>query len=160
LRVFLLADNYSSERKYAEAEKVFNQLLGIQRRLTGPEAISTVITISNIGWTRLQQQRYAEAEQTLREAAAILIRTDPNTWERFNGESMLGAALSAQKKFEEAEPLLISGYNGMGFGRPSNANMASRFSRDQAGQSIVQLYTDWNKPAKQTEWAERLKTNK
>jgi hypothetical protein len=52
---------------------------------------------------------------------------------------MLGATLAAQKKFDEAEPLLISGYNGMASGRPNNANMASRFTRDQAGEAIVQL---------------------
>jgi hypothetical protein len=72
---------------------------------------------------------------------------------------MLGASLAAQKKFEEAEPLLITGYDGMGSARPStNANMISRFTREQAGEAIVQLYADWGKPAKQAEWIEKLKT--
>ena len=71
---------------------------------------------------------------------------------------MLGASLAAQKKFEEAEPLLISGYVGMGTGRQStNANMVSRFTRAQAGEAIVQLYADWAKPEKQSEWIEKLK---
>jgi non-specific serine/threonine protein kinase/serine/threonine-protein kinase len=156
--MFLLADTYSSLRKYAEAEKVFSQLLDIQRRVTGPEVINTVVTSSNIGWIRLQQKRYSESEQTLRDAAVILRRTATNAWERFNVDSMLGAALSAQKKFEEAEPLLISGYNGMGSTRPTtNANMVSRFTRDQAGEALVQLYADWGKPVQQAEWAERVK---
>jgi tetratricopeptide (TPR) repeat protein len=156
--MFLLADNYSSEHKYADAEKAFNQLLEVQRRVTGPEVVSTVVTVANIGWVQLQQERYAEAEKNLREAAEILTRTAPTTWDRFNVESMLGASLSAQKKFPEAEPLLISGYNGMGSGRPSsNANMASRFTRNQAGEAIVQLYAEWGQPGKQAEWTDRLK---
>jgi hypothetical protein len=35
--------------------------------------------------------------------------------------------------------------------------MISRFTRDQAGAAIVQLYADWEKPAKQLEWTEKLK---
>ena len=156
--MFLLAENYVGQRKYADAEKTFNQLLEVQRRVTGPEVINTVVTISNIGWVRLQQGHYPEAERTFREAASILQRTEPNAWERSNVDSMLGASLAAQRKFEEAEPLLISGYNGMGTGRPStNANMVSRFTREQAGAAVVQLYADWGKSEKQTEWIERLK---
>jgi tetratricopeptide (TPR) repeat protein len=156
--MFLWADNYSSERKYVEAEKAFSQLIDVQRRVTGPEAISTVVTVSNIGWVRLQQQRYVDAEAFFQQASAILIRTAPDSWERFNVDSMLGASLSAQKKFEEAEPLLISGYNGMGSKRPSsNANMVSRFTRDQAGEAILQLYADWGKPSKHAEWGEKIK---
>jgi eukaryotic-like serine/threonine-protein kinase len=156
--MFLLADNFSSERKYAEAEKAFNELLDVQRRVDGPELINTVVTVSNIGWVRLKQQRYADAETSFRQASAILIRTAPDSWERFNVDSMLGASLAAQRKFEEAEPLLISGYNGMGLSKPpSNANMASRFSRDQAGEAILQLYSDSRQPEKQAEWADRIK---
>jgi hypothetical protein len=157
--MFQLAENFVGQRKYADAEKTFSQLLDVQRRVTGPDVINTVVTISNLGWVRLQQRRYADAERTFREAATILHRTEPSAWERFNVDSMLGASLAAQKKFEEAEPLLMSGYNGMGTGRPStNANMISRFTRAQAGEAIVQLYADWGKPTRQAEWIEKLKT--
>ena len=159
--ISLLAENHANQRKYAEAEKVFSQLLDIQRRVTGPNAINTVVTISNVGWVRLQQKRNTEAEASFREAAGILVRTAPDSWERFNVDSMLGASLAAQKKFEEAEPLLVSGYNGMGSAqRSTNTNSTSRFTLEQALQAIVQLYADWGNPAKQGEWAEKLKANK
>jgi putative heme degradation protein len=60
------------------------------------------------------------------------------------------------------EPILVCGYNGMaGTRKPStNAAVTSRVSRDQAGQAIVQLYSDWGKPTMQAEWAEKLKTTK
>jgi eukaryotic-like serine/threonine-protein kinase len=156
--MFLLAENYSNQRKYAEAEKDFMQLLDVQRRASGPEVIQTVVTIGNLGWVRLQQKRFVEAEKDFREAAAILVRTAPNTWERFNMDSMLGASLMSQRKFDEAEPLLVSGYNGMATApRSTNPNNASRFTQDQAGDAIVQLYTEWPKPAKVSEWKEKLK---
>jgi hypothetical protein len=156
--MFQLAENYVGQRKYVDAEREFTRLLDVQRRVTGPDAINTVVTISNIGWVRLQQKRYAEAERTFRDAAAILHRSDPSAWERFNVDSMLGTSLAAQKKFEEAESLLISGFNGMGSSRPTtNQNMASRFTREQAGEAVIQLYAEWGKPEKQSEWIEKLK---
>ena len=106
--LFLFAETLTSLHKYDEAEKVFSQLLDVQRRVTGPDDINTVVTVTNVGWVRLQQRRFVDAEQTFREAAAILGRTAPDAWERFNTESMLGAAVGSTK-FEEAELLLISG---------------------------------------------------
>jgi hypothetical protein len=34
-------------------------------------------------------------------------------WQRFRAESLLGASLARQKKYFEAEPLLLEGYQGM-----------------------------------------------
>jgi hypothetical protein len=125
------------------AAKAYRNLLEVQRRV---EVINTVVTIANIGWVRLQQL-HADAEQSFREALAILARTAPSSWERFNMDSMLGASLVAQRKFEEAEPLLISGYDGMRSAeRATNAANTSRFTQDQAGDAIVQLYADWANP--------------
>jgi hypothetical protein len=157
--MYFLAETYANQGKYADAEKAFNHLLDVQRRITGPDAINTVVTIANVGWVKFQQKEYADAEKTFREAATILGRTAPNSWERFNVDSMLGATLAAQRQFDRAEPLLISGYEGMGSTKPSsNANNTSRFTRDRAGDAIVQLYADWGKPAMQAEWVERIRT--
>jgi len=153
-----LADTLAQQTKYGEAEKAFRQLLEVQRRVNNGDTINSAITISNIGWVLLQQSRYAEAEKTFRDARATAIRTAPESWERFNVESMLGASLAGQKKFEEAEPLLVDGYNGMGSARRSStASNNSRFTVEQAGEAIIQLYADWGKPAKQSEWAQRIK---
>jgi tetratricopeptide (TPR) repeat protein len=159
--MFLLAENYANLKKYTEAEKAFSQLLDIQRRVNAPDAIQTINTASNVGWVRLQLKKYAEAEQALREASAVLTRTSPNSWERFNVESMFGASLAAQRKFQEAEPLLISGYEGMGRSkRLTAANSTSRFTEEQAGNAIIQLYADWSRPDKRVEWTEKLKSTK
>ena len=115
-------------------------------------------TMANIGWVRLQQKRFADAEKSLRGVAAILVRTAPTSWERANNDSMLGASLAAQKKFDEAETLLLSGYEGLGTGRrTSNAQNTCWFTRAQAGEAIVQLYADWNKPDKAAEWREKIR---
>ena len=40
-------------------------------------------------------------------------KQQPDDWQRFRAESLLGASLTGQKKYAEAEPLLLEGYEGM-----------------------------------------------
>jgi tetratricopeptide (TPR) repeat protein len=161
--LFLFADNYGGGRKYVEAERVFTQLLEIQRRTdpAGPEPMTRVITIASIGWARLQQGRHDDAERSFRDAAAILARIAPDSWERHNTDAMLGSSLAGQKRFADAEPLLLSGYEAMAAARPTtNPNMASRFTRAQASEAILRLYADWGKPDERARWAATLEANR
>ncbi len=61
----------------------------------------------------LKLQAYPLAERLLRECLAIREKTEPDAWTTFNTQSMLGGALLGQKKYAEAEPLLLAGYEGM-----------------------------------------------
>jgi tetratricopeptide (TPR) repeat protein len=155
----MLADTYASLDRYDDAERWFAQLLDIQRRTTGPEHQQTLLTMTNLGWTRLQQGRYADAERLFSDVAVVLTRTMADSWERFNVESMLGASLSGQRRFADAEPLLVSGYEGMATRKPaSNPNLRSRFTLREAGAAVLRLYDAWGNPAKRAEWATRLET--
>jgi hypothetical protein len=59
----------------------------------------------------------------------------------FSTESALGECLTAQKRFAEAEPLLLSGYNGM------KSKLDDKESRVvEARQRVAKLYEAWNKP--------------
>ena len=61
----------------------------------------------------LLEKKPAEAELKLRECLTIRQKIQPDDWTTFDTKSMLGEALLEQKKFAEAEPLLLSGYEGM-----------------------------------------------
>jgi len=61
----------------------------------------------------LQAKAFTEAEPLLRECLAIREKTQPDLWTTFNTQSLLGGALLGQKKYAEAEPLLLAGYEGM-----------------------------------------------
>ena len=54
-----------------------------------------------------------DAESLLRECLAIREKTQPDEWTTFGTKSMLGGALSGQKKYADAEPLLLAGHEGM-----------------------------------------------
>ena len=146
--LLLLADTYSSLGRYADADLWFTRLLEANRRVSGPDQL-TLVTTTALGWVRLQQERFTDAERTLREVSETLVRTVPESWERFNVGSMLGASLAGQQRFAEAEPLLIAGYEGMATRKPaSNPNFRSRFAQRDAGAAILQLFAQQRREAR------------
>jgi hypothetical protein len=69
--------------------------------------------LATLGLLLLQANAFTEAEPLLRECLTIREKNAPDAWNTFNTQSMLGGALLGQKKYDEAEPLLLKGYEGM-----------------------------------------------
>jgi non-specific serine/threonine protein kinase/serine/threonine-protein kinase len=154
---FLLADVYAAQGKYLESERAFASLLEMHRRVAGRESLAALGTQTNLAWTQLMQGRLADAEKTFREALDGMVRVAPTAWERANAAGMLGATLAKQKQYEEAEPLLRSGYEGMATGKAVNPNAASRMSREQVGEALLQLYRDTGNTVRGAEWERKLR---
>ncbi len=141
--------------KYAEAEKTFTQLLAIQRVAEGVPQGQIPGALALIGWTQFHQQKYAEAEASLREALRGLEEIQSDIWARHNTESMLGATLVALQKYAEAEPHLLNSYEKMLQRTPGLP--ASGFTAEfEVGERILMLYQDWGKPEKVAEWRQKL----
>jgi hypothetical protein len=68
----------------------------------------------------------------------------------------LGQSLAGAQKYDEAEPLVISGYLGM-VQRRDKIPAVSQPDVGSAGDQIVHLYEDWLKPDKAGEWRIKLK---
>jgi hypothetical protein len=64
---------------------------------------------------------------------------------------MLGGSLEGQRKYAEAEPLLISGYAGVKQ-RESAIPMQDRHILSEAAEHVIRLYENWGKPDKLKEW--------
>jgi eukaryotic-like serine/threonine-protein kinase len=76
-------------------------------------------------------------------------------WTTFNSRSQLGGALLGQKKHGEAEPLIVSGYQGMKAREPKIPPTGQpRFA--EASERVVKLYEAWGKPDKVAESRARL----
>ena len=69
--------------------------------------------------------------------------------------SLLGGALLGQKKYAEAEPLLVSGYEGM-HDRVAKIPAYGKPRLQDALQRLVQLYEATNQPEKAAAWKAKL----
>jgi serine/threonine protein kinase len=112
-------------------------------------------TANALGWLAvnlLLQERYDEAESLLRKAIA----TDQiEKQRRFYWMSVLGAVRLGQKKYEEAEALLLQGYQGM---KQYEATLRAYQRRlvAEAGSRVVRFYELTNQPEKARIWRERV----
>jgi hypothetical protein len=103
----------------------------------------------------IQQGKWTEAESVLRESLAIRERNEPDEWTAFSSRSMLGGSLLGQKKYIEAEPLIVSGYEGLK-DREARIPPPWKPRLTEAAERLVKLYEDWGKPEKAAEWRARL----
>lgn len=144
---------YLRQGRLAEADAMLTQLLDIQRRKLGRDHPDALKTADNIGLLYLQEQRYDEAEALLGELA-VPRRNATDTWYRYNTAAILGATLTAEAKYTEAERLLLDAYQGLVERKaaiPSNVTNPL----DRVREWIVQLYQAWGKPERATEWSAR-----
>jgi eukaryotic-like serine/threonine-protein kinase len=76
------------------------------------------------------------------------------TWYRYYTQSLLGATLLEQKRYAEAEPLLISGYEGMQKNKQKMID-DDRESMQNAEKWLVEVFKRQGKTAKAAEWAQK-----
>lgn len=108
-----LAALYDREGRYKEEEALLAATSSAQRRVLGDSNPETLSHLSALGRIQLKLGRYAEAEAVLRATLDAYRKTSPDTWQRYNCESLLGRSLAGQKKSADAETLEISGYQGL-----------------------------------------------
>jgi hypothetical protein len=92
----------------------------------------------------LSEENPGEAEWILRESLSIRERIQPNDWTTFDTKSLLGEALLDQEKFADAEPLLVSGYEGLKQ-RQDRIPSHERVRVTRAVGRLVKLYDAWGK---------------
>jgi non-specific serine/threonine protein kinase/serine/threonine-protein kinase len=156
--------------KHPETADVRNQL-AVAYRLAGhtpeasrlyhrnPDSPAHASALAIDGSLLLSQKKPAEAEMKLRECLTIRQRIQPDDWTTFETKSLLGEALLEQKKYADAEPLLLSGYEGM---KRHEAKIppADKARLTKALQRLVQLYEAWNKKDKADQWRKELEAVK
>jgi serine/threonine protein kinase len=108
-----------------------------------------------LGWlavNMLLQERFDEAEPFIRKAIAI---DQIEKHLRFYWMSVLGAALLGQKNYEEAESLLLHGYEGM---KQYEATLRAPHRRlvAEAGSRVVRFYELTNQPETARQWREKV----
>ncbi len=149
-----LAEMYRVQGKYVQAESLFGRILETRRRTRGADHPRTADALVYWARVQLQQQNYPQAEKALSHALQIYEKNRRDDWMAYSGRSLLGACLAGQKKYSEAEPLLIRGHEGL-VQRKDAIPTWDQAAIGDAEKWIGNLYRDWGRPEKAAEWIQK-----
>jgi hypothetical protein len=94
----------------------------------------------------------------LREGLIVSEQKQPDFWETFDAQSILGGCLLGQQKYADAEPLLLAGYGGI-HERENMIPAASRVRQKEAVERLVQLYDATTRKDEAAVWRGRLEAH-
>jgi tetratricopeptide (TPR) repeat protein len=135
------------------AEPLYREALSIADQSLVPVHEERASYLRGLASVLLDQRRSAEAEPLAREALAIFREKAPDSWRAADAESVLGGCLAAQRRFEEAEPLLVGAYEALA---KDPADGKRRAGEAQA--RVSALYKAWGRPEQAAEYV--IRTNR
>lgn len=115
-------------------------------------------TLSDYGVFLAKYMRWKDAESSLRESLKLREKIEPDLWTTHTNMVFLGLTLMKQSKYEEAESLLIQGYEGLVKREPSIPENR-KFRITQALDYLTQLYSETNKPKEVAKWRKELEAH-
>jgi eukaryotic-like serine/threonine-protein kinase len=152
-----LAEAYQVAGKLDLALPLFQEALAKGRKSLPKDSPQLAGQLAGLSLALLQTKAFTDAEPLTREFLAIWEKTRPDAWSSFNARSLLGGALLGQKKYADAESLLLAGYEGMKQREktiPAQGQVRLREALDR----LIELSTSTNKPDEVKKWqAERAK---
>jgi hypothetical protein len=114
----------------------------------------TMASAAGLAMAYQEQGKFAATQPLAREVMEVDRQKRPDDWQGFLGESLLGASLAGQKKYAEAEPLLLAGFKGMD-ARQYRIAVPDRGSLERARQWIAKLYQAWGRPREAVAWMKK-----
>jgi eukaryotic-like serine/threonine-protein kinase len=138
-----------------EAEAVWREELTLEIALSGKDEAPVADSLISLAALLHDRGKFSEAEARFREGLAIRETKTPDDFRTFRARSMLGWNLLRQKKYSEAEPLLLSGYEGM---KRRRADVGAEGDADvtKAVRWVIRLYDDTGTPDKAAKWEDEL----
>jgi tetratricopeptide (TPR) repeat protein len=133
--------------KYELAEKYDAEALAGLRQRLGPENPKTMMSEADLAEAYQSQGKFSQSEPLAREVEATERTKQPDSWLRFWAASLLGASLAGEKKYAEAEPLLLEGYRGM-VARKDRIPVPQWRHLYSAHEWVARRYAAWGKPEK------------
>jgi serine/threonine protein kinase len=150
-----LANILGDEGKLEEAEASLRTALATQRKLLGNDNPEVAASIESLAHLLSSEGSLTEAEALSRECLAIREKNSPDEWQTFSTRSLLGASLLAQKRYGEAEPLLLSGYDGLKQ-RLATIPPANKLRLKEALQRLIEYYQATGQTDPAREWQRKM----
>jgi tetratricopeptide (TPR) repeat protein len=138
-------------RRFTEAEAMLKDTIEREVRTLGEGDMLLLQTRTNLGEMYQLQGRHAEAEELLRKCLKERGEKEPNSFRLASTQSMLGRVLAEEKKFAEAESLLLAGYKGL----KDNASTTPTWGKYYLPNTLdwlTQLHEAWGRPEEATKW--------
>jgi tetratricopeptide (TPR) repeat protein len=139
--------------EYEEAESLYNEALELYRNNLGEKHLYVSISLRNIANLHFSKGNYQEAEPLYRKSLEIGLEVLPEG-QKYNIQSRreLGWCLTRLKKFDEAEQFLLKSYEL----QMTKEDEISKADIPFILKSVIELYKDWGKTEKATEYEEIL----
>ncbi|MEJ7636978.1 MAG: tetratricopeptide repeat protein [Singulisphaera sp.] len=150
-----LAELDRDRGRLAQADAMFRRCIEGYAKAQGDEGLELAMLRADLAMTHLKKGEPGRAEPLLREALKVYDRQMPDDWRRFEIRGQLGEALAAQEKYDEAEPLVLGGHEGL-MARRQGVSVDARPRLPEAGRRVVKLYESWGKPEQAFRWMCRL----
>jgi eukaryotic-like serine/threonine-protein kinase len=142
--LFRLSDLRYHQARYHEAEAAARESLEVYRRALSRPQDSTLYTnpLVELGQILDKLGRFKEAESVLRQALEIRTRLLPKGNQLIaRAETILGECLILQRRYGDAEPLLLDSYRIYGA-----TTLTRNPRRIETTRQLVDLYRAWGKP--------------
>ncbi|MBX3399647.1 MAG: protein kinase [Gemmataceae bacterium] len=140
-----LAGVYAMQRKFAEADAIYRDHAETTKKTQGAESAPYGSALLSLGQFLMKQEKWVEAESTLRDGLIILEKTRPGSFGVLIAKSTLGRALLGQKKYAEAESHLLAAFEEFKVMDSKNIPVAYKVQIELIDR-IIELYTATNKP--------------
>jgi serine/threonine protein kinase len=150
-----LAMAYQHAGEYGRAEPLMRRVVAFDEKARGPEHPRVAGDLDGLAICLMKQGKHLDAEPILGRSLAIRRKAQPDGWATFITRSLLGGSLLGQKKYAEAEPLLLEGYQGLK-AREATIPPGAKAQLASAAERLVALYDAWGKPREAAAWRVRL----
>ena len=137
---------------YRQADALFAQVVAADRQILGPNHLLVGRALNNWAESVRRSGDPKRAESLLRESVAVhAAALSEGHWQTAMTRSLLGQCLVAQRRFADAERLLLAAYAAI------LSEFGAAHTRTTAVvEKIVELYDIWKRPGQATEWRTKL----
>ncbi len=142
---------YCAAKQGEKASLTLKEFVTARRKKSQREDLQFAGLLAQVSLELVKCEQYDVAEEMLRECLLIREKKEPDVWSTFSIQSLLGSAMLGQKKYTEAEPLLLKGYESMK-AREKTIPPQGKARIPEALDRIIQLYTETNKPEEVKKW--------
>jgi tetratricopeptide (TPR) repeat protein len=141
------------------AQSLFEEMLKLRKAKLGPGHPDTLRSMNDLAGAYQGAGKLDLAMSLFRECLIIREKVQPDEWTTFDTKSLLGGALSGQKKYSEAEPLLLAGYEGLKQ-REAKIPPPYQVRLTEALERLVQLYEVQENKDEVAKWRKELDARK